>query len=446
MRECPACGGAVPRDFERCPECGARMESVPGAISGPIPGEDPGPEPPAPEPGVAPDTPPSPPADLVCPECGRSSPAGAQYCIYCRYAFDEEKKRAPWRTYALIAVAILAVFLAVLVAALLLGILPGEPTPASPAADAARAGAAALVSPTAAHLNANLSAERTPMPINQSVGARPTPSLRANNSTTATVTPVPNGTLSRYIQNLEGSGGGSGGRSPGGHLGSGLYSSVRGGPVTTPVPRTPEYPTPRAGGFGYPVGPLAWEGWGNWSPGYVPLPAGPASVVVESPGTTAVVLADPLGVLLGLSVVSPPGGTFSVTVPRDGDFLIGIGAANVSDGWKARIITPTPTVTSPGTISPALPSPATVTLSYAGNSGGVMPAVNLSPGTVSVRLSADQLTMAYLRDSSGATLSTTVAGPNPGGSTVLITRPDQYHLEVWGTGAWSATLTWTGSH
>ena len=156
------------------------------------------------------------------------SPAGAQYCIYCRYAFDEEKKRAPWRTYALIAVAILAVFLAVLVAALLLGILPGEPTPASPAADAARAGAAALVSPTAAHLNANLSAERTPMPINQSVGARPTPSLRANNSTTATVTPVPNGTLSRYIQNLEGSGGGSGGRSPGGHLGSAVLS-VRGG-------------------------------------------------------------------------------------------------------------------------------------------------------------------------------------------------------------------------
>ena len=136
---------------------------------------------------------------------------------------------------------------------------------------------------------------------------------------------------------------------------------------------------------------------------------------------------------------------FSVTVPRDGDFDRD-GAANVSDGWKARIITPTPTVTSPGTISPALPSPATVTLSYAGNGGGVMPAVNLSPGTVSVRLSADQLTMAYLRDSSGATLSTTVAGPNPGGSTVLITRPDQYHLEVWGTGAWSATLTWTGSH
>lgn len=381
---------------------------------------------------------------VICPECGRASPEGAQYCIYCRYAFGEEKRRPAWQIYALIAGSVLAVLLVAIVAVLLFGGLPGEETTNSSAANAARAGAAAFVSsaPTNSTGTANLTV--TPQVTNGSVTIRSSPSLRANNSTPSPVPTTPNGTLSRYIQGAEGSGG-RGGRSPGGHLGSGLYSSVRGNPVTTPVPRTPEYPTPRAGGYGYPVGPLAWEGWGNWSPGSVPLPTGPALFVVESTGTTAVVLADRLGTLLGLSIVSPPGGTFSVSVPRDGEYLVGIGAANVSDGWKARIITPTPTVSSPGTVSSTLPSPATETLSYAGTGGGVMPAVNLSPGTVSVQLSADQLTMAYLRDSSGTTLSTTVAGPNPGGSTATISRADQYHLEVWGTGSWSATITWVGS-
>ncbi len=443
MKECPECGGAVPNDFEQCPECGAHMGLASGSPAPPVPEESPDSEPGEPAPTPDADAPPSPAPGLICPECGRTSPEGAQYCIYCRYAFGEERKRPAWQKYALVAGGLLAVLLVVVVA-LLFGGFFGDEVPESPAATAARTGAAALVPPSPVPTNGTVNLKVTPRATNGSVSVRPSPSLRTNNSTPAPVTPAPNGTLSRYIQGAEGSGGGRGGRSPGGHLGSGLYSSVRGGPVTTPVPRSPEYPTPRAGGFGYPVGPLAWEGWGNWSPGYVPLPAGPASVVVESSGTTAVVLADQLGALLGLSVVSPPGGTFSVTVPRDGDYLVGFGAANVSDGWKARIVTATPAVAPGGTVSPALPSPATETLSYAGTSGGVMPAVNLSPGTVSVRLSADQLTMAYLKGSSGTTLSTTVAGPNPGGSTATVSRADQYHLEVWGTGAWSATVTWIG--
>ena len=445
MKECPDCGAAVPSDFEQCPECGARLGLESPPLSPPVAEDSPdsSPEETLPEPDA--EAPPPAAPELICPECGRASPEGAQYCIYCRYAFGEEKKRPAWQKYALVAGGLLAVLLVVVAAALLFGGFFSEETPDSPAAASARAGAAAFVSPTPANATGKANVTVTPRITNGSVSTRPSPSLRANNSTPTPITPAPNGTLARYIQGVEGSGGGRGGKSPGGHLGSGLYSSVRGNPVTTPVPRTPEYPTPRTGGYGYPVGSLAWEGWGNWSPGSVPLPSGPASIIVESTGTTAVVLADRLGTLLGLSVVSPPGGTFSVTIPQDGEYLVGIGAANVSDGWKARIVTPTPTVTSSGTVSPAMPSPATETLSYAGTGGGVMPAVNLSPGTIAVRLSADQLTMAYLRDSSGTTFSTTVAGPNPGGSTATISRADQYHLEVWGTGAWSATITWVGS-
>ncbi len=444
MKECPDCGAAVPNDFEQCPECGARITVASPSPVHPVPEDSLDSEQVELEPAPDADAPPAPAPGVICPECGRTSPEGAQYCIYCRYAFGEEEKRPAWQKYALVAGSVLAVLLVALAAAFLFGGFFGEKAPDSPAATSARAGAAAFVSPTPVNATGKVNLTMAPRTTNGSVSIRPSPSIRTNNSTPAPVAPAPNGTLSRYIQGAEGSGG-RGGRSPGGHLGSGLYSSVRGNPVTTPVPRTPEYPTPRAGGFGYPIGPLAWEGWGNWSPGYVPLPAGPASVVVESSGTTAAVVADQFGALLGLSVVTPPGGTFSVTVPRDGEYLVGIGAANISDGWKARIVTATPTMTPGGTVSPALPSPATETLSYAGNGGGVMPAVNLSAGTVSVRLSADQLTMAYLKDSSGTTLSTTVVGPNPGGSTATVSRADQYHLEVWGTGSWSATVTWVGS-
>ena len=60
-------------------------------------------------------------------------------------------------------------------------------------------------------------------------------------------------------------------------------------------------------------------------------------------------------------------------------------------------------------------------------------------------LTADQMTMAYLKDPWGVTLSTTVAGPNAGGTTVAITQTGTYRLDVWGPGAWTAVVTWTGT-
>ena len=82
---------------------------------------------------------------------------------------------------------------------------------------------------------------------------------------------------------------------------------------------------------------------------------------------------------------------------------------------------------------------------YAGTGGGSPGSFNLTPGTVHVALTADQMTMAYLKDPWGVTLSTTVAGPYAGGSTAAVTQTGTYRLDVYGTGAWTAVVTWTGT-
>ncbi len=441
MKECPGCGEAVPADFEKCPSCGERMEGTAPPPADRLP--NPVPEESASEP-VSASPPPAPPG-VICPECGRTSPAEAQFCIYCRYAFGEEKADSTRKKRLLILAGVGAVLVIAVVAVLFLGGFIGE-KPLDPAPTvAAKAGAAALASPAP-----NLSRPDTTASTSTLLPS----AARADNSTPGgTLTPVSNTTLSRYIQNAGGSGDGGDGAvvSRGGHLGSGLYSSVRGRtPTITPIPTTSWRPVtlptvePSTDGYGYATGPLSWAGWGNWSPGYVHLTQGAASVVIASSGTTAVILVDETGTQLGLAAFSPPGGRFGIAVPEDSDYVLAIGAGNVTDTWTVSILTATPTVASSPSQAAGQPTQQTETRTFSGNGGGSMPGINLSPGTVSVQLSADQMTMAYLKDSSGTTLSTTVAGPNPGGSTTTLTKADQYHLEVWGTGTWSATVTWTG--
>jgi hypothetical protein len=83
----------------------------------------------------------------------------------------------------------------------------------------------------------------------------------------------------------------------------------------------------------------------------------------------------------------------------------------------------------------------TVVPSLTFSSGGASPIFNLTPGTVSIVISADQMTMAYLRDLAGVTWATVVAGPNPGATTVAIGRAGQYRLDIWGFGNWTAIVS-----
>ncbi len=206
-------------------------------------------------------------------------------------------------------------------------------------------------------------------------------------------------------------------------------------------------PTPVPVGFGdgsgHATGPLSWVGTGNWSPGFVTLPAGDAQVVVLSQGTTAFILADPSGNQVGFGAFPPPGGQYTVPVKEAGGYVIAFGTANATDSWSATVLLPG----SGGgqVVVPPVPTPNTQVLSFAGTGGGSPGSFNLTPGTVHVALTADQMTMAYIKDPWGVTLSTTVAGPYPGGSTVAITQAGTYRLDVWGPGAWSAVVTWTGT-
>jgi len=444
MKECPGCGGAVPADFEQCPACGERMERA--ALSPP----DVQPEPASvPEESTSEPLPAASPQDaqgLICPECGRTNPVGARFCIYCRHVFGEEEAQPDRRRRLLLLAGVGAFLVVAMVAALFLGGFVDLKAPDSPSAAAAKAGAAAVASPAQ-----NLSRPGTTLStaaLTTNGSTSPLSTARANSTGTPDLTPAPVGTLSRYVQNAGGSGGGGGG-SHGGSLGSGLYSSVRGRTVTpTPAPSGSQpvaLPTdgPSVGGYGYATSPLAWAGWGNWSPGSVRLSRGVSSIAVASSGTTAVILVDGSGAALGLAAFVPPGGTFEISVPGDGDYVLAIGAGNVTDTWTVSVLTATPTVTS--SQAPVSPAQQTVTQTFSGTGGQSPPAFNLSPGTVSVQLSADRMTMAYLKDSAGTTLSTTVAGPNPGGSTTALARAGEYRLEVWGTGTWSATVTWTGA-
>lgn len=425
MTECPGCGGPLADDESACPACGL-------SVGEPTPEE--GPEPISEEqeaeavPAVSPQADGDEPGKL-CPVCGTLNPMEAQFCVQCRHPFNG--RATIFGMSWLVIPALIGVFLVVAAAAAFSsGLIGGGGVDNTSTEKAAQTGAAGAAQQA---LNQTLNATPRNVTTPEVVGARnATATPTATPTTTPTRTVDPNATPWNAAE------------------GSGIYHTEGGThnvevsreilahrPTSTPLPYS------AGDGSGHATGPLAWVGTGNWSPGFIDLPGGDAQVVLLSQGTTAFILADPAGNHVGFGGFLPPGGTYTVPVTQAGRYVIAFGTANATDSWSATVLLPG----SGGgqAAAPPVATPATQILSFAGTGGGSPGSFNLSPGTVHVALTADQMTMAYIKDPWGVTLSTTVAGPYPGGSTVAIQQAGTYHLEVWGTGTWTATVTWTGT-
>ena len=426
MTECPECGFPLGDDESICPACGL-------SVGGPTPMEGAGPVPEEPEAeAVLPIAPADEEPGRLCPECGTLNPPEARFCIRCRHSF------AGGATFFglswVVVPAVLGVFLIVAVAAAFsMGAFGGQDE-GTGSGSAATAGAETLAT-QAVNISRNATLQN-----------RTAASAAGANNTTALATRTLNATPTRTVDpnatpwNAE--------------EGSGIYHTEGG---THYVDASPELrllrkaaaatPTPVAYGLGdgsgHATGPLSWVGTGNWTPGFIDLPAGDAQVVLLSKGTTAFVLVDEGGTRAGYGVFSPPGGTYTVPIPQAGRYVIAFGTANRTDSWSATVLLPG--ATGGQAAAPPVPTPNMELLSFSGTGGGTPGTFNLTPGTVHVQLYSDEMTMAYLKDPWGVTLSTTVAGPNVGGSTVAVTQSGRYRLDVWGTGAWSATVTWTGT-
>lgn len=431
MTECPGCGKPLEGDEETCPACGASIGGdVPAPSPGPAPEETGGEAVPSVEP-LADDGDGS---GKLCPACGVLNPADAQFCVQCGHAFAG---RTPFlgAGWLVIPAVIAVVLIVALVAAFSLGFVGAAPK-AKPhvSNNSAISGANGTVQDVI-----NQTRNTTYSNATEVVGARNNTTER-NATSTLTLTPTrtvdPNSTPWNAAE------------------GSGIYHTEGGThyvgvskEIALKRKEAAATPTPVLAGFGdgsgHATGPLSWVGTGNWSPGFVSLPAGDVQVVVLSQGTTAFVLADPSGDQAGYGVFPPPGGQYTVPVREAGQYVIAFGTANATDSWSATVLLPG----SGGeqAVVPPVPTPNTQVLSFAGTGGGSPGSFNLTPGSVHVALTADQMTMAYIKDPWGVTLSTTVAGPYPGGSTVAITQAGTYRLDVWGPGAWSAVVTWTGT-
>ena len=426
MTRCSECGSPLVDGDATCPACGL-------SVGGPAPVEGAGPA--REEPGAEVILTPSP-ADegpgQLCPECGTFNPPEARFCIRCRHSFAGEATffGLSW----LVVPAVIGVFLIVaMAAAFSMGAFGGQVEDTG-SGSAATAGAEELATQAV-----NISRNATL--LNRTA----TPAAGANN-TTALGTRTLNATPTRTVDpnatpwNAK--------------EGSGIYHTEGG---THYVDASPELrllqgkaaatPTPVAFGLGdgsgHATGPLSWVGTGNWTPGFIDLPAGDAQVVLLSKETTAFVLVDEAGTRAGYGVFSPPGGTYTVPIPQAGRYVIAFGTANRTDSWSASVLLPE--TAGRQAVAPPVPTPNMQLLSFSGTGGGTPGTFNLTPGTVHVQLYADEMTIAYLKDPWGVTLSTTVAGPNAGGSTVAVTQSGRYRLDVWGTGTWSSTVTWTGT-
>ncbi len=411
MTECPGCGGPLAGDEPSCPACGASIERDPPTLEEadaeivpsvePQGGDEPG---------------------KLCPECGALNPAEARFCVGCRHGFAG---RRPFLGVGWMVIpALIAVVLVVaVVAALSFGFVSLGPRAPPP------------VNNTSAHTGANDTAQQV---LNQSrnVSHQNTTEVIAARNGTGTLTATPTRTVDPNATPWNAADGAGIYHTEGGTHYVGDSAEIRAHrPTPTPLPYS------GGDGSGHATGPLAWVGTGNWSPGFIDLPAGDAQVVLLSQGTTAFVLADPAGTRVGFGGFLPPGGTYTVPIAEAGRFVIAFGTANATDSWSATVLLPGSGGGQPA--APPVATPATQILSFAGTGGGSPGSFNLSPGTVHVALNADQMTMAYIKDPWGVTLSTAVAGPYAGGSTATITQAGTYRLEVWGTGTWSATVTWT---
>ncbi|HIH03397.1 MAG TPA: hypothetical protein HA263_05960 [Methanoregulaceae archaeon] len=417
MTECPGCGGPLAGDEETCPACGASIE---GGGASPAPAE-PGAE-------VVPSVEPQAEngSGKLCPECGALNPAEARFCVGCRHGFAG---RAPFlgAGWLVIPALIAVVLIVAAVAAFSFGFVAPGPKAGTP------------VNNSSAISGANGTAHDV---INQTrnVSRQGATEVIAARNGTATMNVTPTRTVDPNSTPWNGADG------------AGIYHTEGGthyvgisGEIMQKRREASATPTPVSVGFGdgsgHTMGTLSWVGTGNWSPGFIDLPAGDAQVVLLSQGATAFILADPSGNHVGFGAFLPPGGTYTVPIQQAGRYVIAFGTANATDSWSATVLLPG---SGGGQVAaPPVATPATQILSFAGTGGGSPGSFNLSPGTVHVALTADQMTMAYIKDPWGVTLSTTVAGPYAGGSTVAITQAGMYRLEVWGTGTWTATVTWT---
>ncbi len=421
MTECPGCGGPLAGDEETCPACGASIEGG-GTAPAPAPAE-PGAE-------VVPSVEPQAEngSGKLCPECGALNPAEARFCVGCRHGFAG---RAPFlgAGWLVIPALIAVVLIVAAVAAFSFGFVAPGPKASTP------------VNNSSAISGANGTAHDV---INQTrnVSRQDATEVIAARNGTATMNVTPTRTVDPNSTPWNGADG------------AGIYHTEGGthyvgisGEIMQKRREASATPTPVSVGFGdgsgHATGPLSWVGTGNWSPGFIDLPTGDAQVVLLSQGATAFILADPSGNHVGFGAFLPPGGTYTVPIQQAGRYVIAFGTANATDSWSATVLLPG----SGGgqAAAPPVATPATQILSFAGTGGGSPGSFNLSPGTVHVALTADQMTMAYIKDPWGVTISTTVAGPYAGGSTVAITQAGTYRLEVWGTGTWSATVTWTAA-
>ncbi|MEN6517816.1 MAG: zinc ribbon domain-containing protein [Methanospirillum sp.] len=421
MTECPGCGGPLAGDEETCPACGASIE---GGGTAPAPAPAPAESGAEVVPSVEPQAENG--SGKLCPECGALNPAEARFCVGCRHGFAG---RAPFlgAGWLVIPALIAVVLIVAAVAAFSFGFVAPGPKAGTP------------VNNSSAISGANGTAHDV---VNQTrnVSRQDATEVIAARNGTATMNVTPTRTVDPNSTPWNGADG------------AGIYHTEGGthyvgisGEIMQKRREASATPTPVSVGFGdgsgHATAPLSWVGTGNWSPGFVDLPAGDAQVVLLSQGATAFILADPSGNHVGFGAFLPPGGTYTVPIQQAGRYVIAFGTANATDSWSATVLLPG----SGGgqAAAPPVATPATQILSFAGTGGGSPGSFNLSPGTVHVALTADQMTMAYIKDPWGVTLSTTVAGPYAGGSTVAITQAGTYRLEVWGTGTWSATVTWT---
>ncbi|WP_148208120.1 hypothetical protein [Methanosphaerula palustris] len=84
---------------------------------------------------------------------------------------------------------------------------------------------------------------------------------------------------------------------------------------------------------------------------------------------------------------------------------------------------------------------STGTLSWAGTGYYASDLFTLSPGLAKLSVTGDQITGVYVKDSTGQTIGSTSAGPQPGSSSITIPTAGSYLIDVISSGTWTASVS-----